>query len=131
MRVAGSDPSTVQIGSYSAAFDKSGSWTYAASMSGKFEGMQLKGQGTWAIKDGTLSWTAGANSGTSKIIFTGTDQVALDPDPVITTPGGKQAVRTDYVRVMDGKYRAAVGEAISRTRLRRWIRREAMAECRG
>jgi hypothetical protein len=100
--VDGADPASVHIKEYRAQFEKNGSWLYTATMNGNFEGMQLNGHGTWAIKNGVLSWTAGANSGASKVIFKGKNQLLLDSDPVIRAPGGKQLVRTEYVRI-EGK----------------------------
>jgi hypothetical protein len=95
--VNGSPPGSVHIETYRATFSSDGSWNYEAQMKDQFNGMQLKGDGRWSIKNKRLAWTAGAHSGESTFSCDGRT-LTLDPDPVVAPAGGRNKARTTYRR---------------------------------
>jgi len=95
--VNGSTPGSVHIETYRATFSRDGTWSYEAQMKDPFQGMEMKGNGRWQIKNHRLAWTAGANSGESIFSCDG-PTLTLDPDPVIVL-GGADPARTTYLRL--------------------------------
>lgn len=85
-RVDRQTPSTLDIKSHKIDFAINGTWTSETVMQGPFSGMQVKSSGTWSLKDSTISYTAGSNSGRSEIKLT-KGQLILNPDFVIRKDG--------------------------------------------
>ncbi len=96
--VDGHPPESIQIGAYRAAFAADGTWTYEAQMKGgKYDGLSLRGNGTWSARGDRLVWTAGAHAGESTLACDGRT-LTLDPDPGISPGGGALHARTSYHR---------------------------------
>jgi hypothetical protein len=92
--VAGRPPATINIKSWQISFSADGTWKYSGDMMGPFDGTHLQGSGSWTLKDGILSYTAGSNQGNSKATVKAR-VLSLSPDPVVK-PGGKTDVDTEY-----------------------------------
>lgn len=94
--VGGADPSSINIRTYKVVFEEGGTWRYEATMSGQYEGMQLKGSGSWSVKGDKLQYTAGANKGETSIRIS-RNSLTLSPDPVLR-PKGTDVVEATYAR---------------------------------
>jgi hypothetical protein len=96
--VGGKDPATINIKSWQIEFREQGKWLYSGAMTGKYEGMNLSGSGTWLLQGSHLDYTAGANKGqTAAHVERGF--LILSPDPVIRLHG-KEPVETRYVKAV-------------------------------
>lgn len=95
--VAGITPDKFNIKSWQAEFFAGGKWDFSGSMSGPYEGMQLKGSGTYQISGNEFHYTAGDRSGKS-LIEVKDGLLMLSPDPVVKPNGGKDDVTTEYER---------------------------------
>ena len=95
--VAAHPPSALNIRSWKIAFGRDGRWTYSGEMMGRFDGMKLRGDGSWNTKGRRLSYTAGANHGETEFTIKN-DFLTLSPDPVVM-PDGKTRVTTTYQKV--------------------------------
>jgi hypothetical protein len=96
--VGGKDPATINIKSWQIEFREQGKWIYYGAMTGKYEGMQLSGSGTWLLERNQFDYTAGANKGKTAIQIDG-DSLTFSPDPVIRLQG-KEPIETRYVRLV-------------------------------
>lgn len=65
-------------------------------MQGAYAGTSMKGGGTWSVADGVLTYSAGANTGTSKLSLSGS-RLVIDPDPVVVEDGSTPGV-SEYER---------------------------------
>ena len=95
--ISGDTPTKINIKSWQVEFSAGGNWSYSGSMTGQFEGMQLKGFGTYRISGNEFQYTAGENSGKS-LIEIKDGLLVLSPDPVVKPNGGKDDVRGEYER---------------------------------
>ncbi len=95
--VSGNSPDKISIKSWKIDFSEDGKWNYSGEMTGQFEGMELKGSGTYKINGKEFEYTAGENSGKSAIEIKDKFLV-LSPDPVIKPNSGKVDVKTVYER---------------------------------
>ncbi len=87
-------PIKMFIKEYKVTFLSDGKWMFKTVLAGKYEGMEMKGSGTWQVKGENLLYTAGDNSGISHIeIKEGI--LKLNPDPVVMF-NGTENVTTAY-----------------------------------
>ena len=87
-------PSKMFIKEYKMTFLPDGNWSFNSELTGKYAGMKMNGSGTWRVKEETLIYTAGDNSGKSQIeIKDGI--LRLNPDPVVVF-NGIEPVATIY-----------------------------------
>jgi hypothetical protein len=94
--IAGRAPGAFNIDQYEAEFQTNGTWTYNATMAGRYAGTHMKGSGTWKLTGDVLEYSAGANTGRTAI--TVSDKVlTFSPDPVVM-PDGKTPSPTKYER---------------------------------
>ncbi len=96
--VGAENPNTINIKSWRIEFREQGKWLYSGAMTGRYEGMQLSGFGTWALQKDHLNYTAGANKGQAVAHFEHSFLI-LSPDPVIRLHG-KELVETRYSKAM-------------------------------
>ena len=94
--VADKSPDTISIQKYEAEFLGDGTWEYRATMAGRFAGTEMKGSGTWKLDGEFMQYSAGANTGRTRVAIVG-NVLTLSPDPVVT-PGGKTKSTTRYER---------------------------------
>ena len=95
--VSGQSPAALNIKSWRIEFLTEGNWNYSGEMTGVFEGMKVKGSGTWLVREDQLEYTAGDNKGKTTVHLEG-DSLLLSPDPVIRLHG-REPVETRYVKV--------------------------------
>ena len=95
--VGGSESNKINIKSLQLEFSADGKWSYSVSMTGQYEGMELKGSGTYKISGKEFEYTAEANGGKSHIQIKN-GFLAFSPDPVVKPNGGKDDVDTEYER---------------------------------
>ena len=95
--VSGGAPSKINIKSLQAEFSADGKWSYSVSMTGQYEGMELKGSGTYKLSGNELEYTAGENNGKSQVQIKN-GLLVFSPDPVVKPNGGKDDVDTEYER---------------------------------
>jgi hypothetical protein len=82
----GESPRALNIKELVFRFKKGGIWEYEATMTGTYEGMMMKGSGTWAIEGDSFVYKAGDNGGRSHVtIIDGI--LGLDPDPIVFKEG--------------------------------------------
>lgn len=94
--INGQSPISQNIESYQVQFLNDNTWSYSAKMGGVYQGMEMKGSGTWELNSDTLQYVAGANHGQCKVTLRN-DLLTVSPDPVIS-PNGKEAAVTIYAR---------------------------------
>lgn len=97
---AGEPPEVHQIGTFSATFSLDNTWSYSASMAGRWEGTSMNGSGEWSVVDDRIRYTAGDNSGTS-VVSLRDGRLLLDPDPVLRVGGTGEGVGV-YLRAEGG-----------------------------
>jgi hypothetical protein len=95
-RVGGESPSAMNVKSVSIDFAADGTWASTTELEGRWAGMAMKGSGTWALAQGVMSYTAGANSGKSKVSLK-SGRLVLEPDFMLAR-NGTDPVTTEYVR---------------------------------
>ncbi len=95
--VGGGEPSKINIKSLQVEFSADGKWSYSVSMTGQYEGMQLKGSGTYKLSSKEFEYTAGENNGKSQVQIKN-GLLVFSPDPVVKPNGGKEDVDTEYER---------------------------------
>lgn len=95
--VAGESPSKINIKTWQIEFSENGDWKYSGSMTGQYEGMELKGSGTYKTSENIFEYSAGNNNGKSKIEIKD-NTLTFSPDPVVKH-NGKDDVMTIYERV--------------------------------
>lgn len=94
--VADGTPSAVNIKQYEAEFLSDGTWRYEATMAGPFVGTRMKCSGTWKLDGPVLEYSAGDNTGRTRVTISGR-VLTFSPDPVVM-PDGKTPVTTRYER---------------------------------
>lgn len=86
IRADGQPPSSLNIKSLELELTESETWTSHAEMEGAFAGMKLDFSGKWSLVDGVVSYSAGANSGKSRIRFE-SGRLIVDPDFTLRKEG--------------------------------------------
>lgn len=89
--VSKESPDKININSWQIEFFPDGKWSYSGSMSGQFEGMELKGSGKYKISDNKIEYTAGENKGISEFEIKN-DEITLNPDPIVKPNGTDDAI---------------------------------------
>jgi len=96
VRAGGELPASLNIKSLEIDLAADGTWVSEIEMQGPFAGMSMKGGGKWSLADSVVSYTSGANSGTSRVRMV-SGRLMLDPDFSVRK-NGTQEVTGEYER---------------------------------